>query len=42
MTEVLSRKNSIQLLVNGFLNEIIEDIKSLSIRKFVEMIFFII
>ena len=36
MTRGLSRKNSIQLLVNGFLNEIIEDIKSLSIRKFVE------
>tara|TARA_B100000029_G_scaffold315998_1_gene308368 strand:+ start:466 stop:1716 length:1251 start_codon:yes stop_codon:yes gene_type:complete len=36
MTRGLSRKDSIQLLIKGFLNEIIEFIKSSSIKKFVE------
>ena len=36
MTRGLSKKQAIQLLVNGFLNEIIGDIKSNSIRKFIE------
>ena len=36
MTRGLSRKESIKLLINGFLNEIISEIKSTSIRKFVE------
>ena len=36
MTRGLSRENSIQLLIKGFLNEIIELIKSSSIKKFVE------
>ena len=36
MTRGLSRKDSIQLLINGFLNEIIGEIKSSTIRKFVE------
>ena len=36
MTRGLSKKQAIQLLVNGFLNEIIGDIKSNSVRKFIE------
>ena len=36
MTRGLSKKQAVQLLVNGFLNEIIGDIKSNSVRKFVE------
>ena len=36
MSRGLNRKESIKLLVNGFLNEIIETIKSNSIRKFVQ------
>ena len=36
MTRGLSKKQSVQLLVNGFLNEIIGDIKSNSVRKFIE------
>ena len=36
MTRGLTKKESIQLLINGFLNEIIAEIKSSSIRKFVE------
>ena len=36
MTRGLSRKDSIQLLIKGFLNEIVEFIKSSSVKKFVE------
>jgi Fe-S cluster assembly protein SufD len=36
MTRGLNKKQAIQLLVNGFLNEIIGDIKSSSVRKFIE------
>ena len=36
MTRGLSRKNSIQLLIKGFLNEIVEFIKSSSVKRFVE------
>ena len=36
MTRGLSKKQAIRLLVNGFLNEIIGDIKSNSVRKFIE------
>ena len=36
MTRGLSTKQAVQLLVNGFLNEIIGDIKSNSVRKFIE------
>ena len=36
MTRGLTRKESIQLLINGFLNEIISEIKSSTIRKFIE------
>ena len=36
MTRGLNRKQSIQLLINGFLNDIISEIKSNSIRKFIE------
>ena len=36
MTRGLTRKQSIQLLINGFLNEIIGEIKNNSIREFVE------
>ena len=36
MTRGLSKKQAIQLLVNGYLNEIIGDIKSNSVRKFIE------
>jgi len=36
MTRGLSKKQAVQLLVNGFLNEIIGDIKSNSVRKFIE------
>ncbi len=36
MSRGLNRKESIKLLVNGFLNEIIETIKSNSIKKFVQ------
>ena len=36
MTRGLNKKQAIQLLVNGFLNEIIGDIKSNSVRKFIE------
>ena len=36
MTRGLTKKEAIQLLINGFLNEIISEIKSSSIRKFVE------
>ena len=35
MTRGLSRKESIKLLVNGFLNEVIDEIKSTSIKKFI-------
>ncbi len=36
MTRGLTKREAIQLLINGFLNEIISEIKSSSIRKFVE------
>ena len=36
MTRGLTRKASIELLINGFLNEIVGEIKNNSIRKFVE------
>ena len=36
MTRGLSRKEAIKLLVNGFLNEVIEMIKNNSIREFVQ------
>ena len=36
MTRGLSKKQAVQLLVSGFLNEIIGDIKSNSVRKFIE------
>ena len=36
MTRGLTKKQAVQLLVNGFLNEIIGDIKSNSVRKFIE------
>ena len=36
MTRGLTRKQSIQLLINGFLNEVIGEIKNKSIREFVE------
>ena len=36
MTRGLTKKEAIQLLINGFLNEIISDIKSSTLRKFVE------
>ena len=36
MTRGLTKKEAIQLLINGFLNEIIGEIKSPTIRKFVE------
>ncbi len=36
MTRGLNRKESIKLLINGFLNDIIEMIKSNSVRSFVE------
>ena len=36
MTRGLTKKESIQLLINGFLNEIIGEIKSKPIREFVE------
>ena len=36
MTRGLTKKEAIQLLINGFLNEIISEIKSSTIRKFVE------
>ena len=36
MTRGLSRKESVKLLVNGFLNEVIEMIKSNTMRKFVK------
>ena len=36
MTRGLNRKESVKLLVNGFLNEVIEVIKSNSMRKFVQ------
>ena len=36
MTRGLTRKEAVKLLINGFLNEIISEIKSTSIRKFVE------
>ena len=35
MTRGLSKKDSVKLLINGFLNEITEMIKSNSIRNFV-------
>ena len=35
MTRGLTRKESIKLLVNGFLNEVIDEIKSTSIKKFI-------
>ena len=35
MTRGLSRKESIRLLINGFLNEVVDMIKSNSVRKFV-------
>ena len=36
MTRGLTKKEAIQLLINGFLNEIVSEIKSSSIRKFIE------
>jgi len=36
MTRGLNRKESVKLLVNGFLNEVIDMIKSNSVRKFVQ------
>ena len=36
MTRGLTKKEATQLLINGFLNEIISEIKSSTIRKFVE------
>ena len=36
MTRGLTKKEAIKLLINGFLNEIISEIKSSTIRKFVE------
>ena len=36
MTRGLSRENSARLLIKGFLSDIVEFIKSPSIRKFVE------
>ena len=36
MTRGLTKREAIELLINGFLNEIISEIKSSSIRKFVE------
>ena len=36
MTRGLNRKESVKLLVDGFLNEVIEMIKSNSVRKFVK------
>ena len=36
MTRGLNRKESVKLLVNGFLNEVIEMIKSNTMRKFVK------
>ena len=36
MTRGLTKKEAVQLLINGFLKEIISDIKSDTIRKFVE------
>ena len=36
MTRGLNKKEAIQLLINGFLNEITGEIKSDKIRKFVE------
>ena len=36
MTRGLNRKESIKLLINGFLNEVIEMIKSNSVKSFVE------
>ena len=36
MTRGLSREDSVKLLVKGFLNDIVELVKSPSIKKFVE------
>ena len=36
MTRGLSRKESTKLLVNGFLNEVADSIKSNSIRNFIK------
>ena len=36
MTRGLSRNDSIKLLIKGFLNDVIEFIKSPSIKKFIE------
>ena len=36
MTRGLSRKKSANLLIKGFLNDVVEFIKSPSIKKFVE------
>ena len=36
MTRGLTKKEAIQLLINGFLHEIVSEIKSPAIRKFVE------
>ena len=36
MTRGLTKKEAMQLLINGFLKEIISDIKSDTIKKFVE------
>ena len=36
MSRCLSRKEAVKLIVNGFLNEIIESIESNSIRRFVQ------
>ena len=36
MTRGLTKKESTKLLINGFLNDIIDEIKNETIRKFVE------
>ena len=36
MTRGLTKKEATQLLINGFLKEIVNDIKSKTIKKFVE------
>ena len=36
MTRGLSRKESTKLLVNGFLNEVADSIKSISVRNFIK------
>ena len=36
MTRGLSRKESIRLLVKGFLNEVSDEIKNISVKKFIQ------